>query len=281
MQIKITKEQLRQIITEEYEKVLFEEQFRHLMESDKVFKGIMAFLTGLSLMVGMEVADLNSQEAAATAEHAQQQVEHKDSNADRLKSFGKTVYPGTGFVWNDVTQEHPFTGEISLDPRAPGHMPLLRRGDYVYYVFPPDWSIAQQVFLDKGEPALDGAPYISVPGSSVGTFPSAKEIESVFRKSRSKAIADDMAINFIDDYREDLIEMSSGSSFGALYLPAELIPDNEPLVVTGLTKRELYIYYYFGEGLGKEDAKWFLSHMPELEQMDSELPAQRLKRIKK
>ena len=129
-----------------------------------------------------------------------------------------------------------------------------------YWVLPPEWSVANEVLKDKQMPDINGMPYISVPGSSVGKFPTAEEVERVLGMT-SYSAPDQVAIGFTDQYKKHFETQPSGiPQIGLFYLPIHAIPDNMPMIKTGLTKRQQYITYYFGQALGKEDAKKFTEY---------------------
>ena len=269
--MKLTTKELRMIIKEELnvvlterQNVLFEQQLKLLKENDKIFKAILGMLTGLGLAVGQQVAQLGDQKAQQVQAKIEQAEEYMDSNADKEKAFEKFVYanPGRIFSWTDDTLED---NDEVLNVKSKETLPMYNIGTMdepnYYFVLPPEWSVAEQVLLDKQQPDLsNGLPYISVPGSNVGEMPSAEEVESVLSK-RSYPSQDQIAITFIDNYKDQFVPVPSGlRQFGNFQLPMEAIPDDLPMFKTSLTKREQYITYYFGQALGKEDAKKFTEY---------------------
>ena len=262
--MKITTEELRNIIKEELNAVLSEQQLKVLQENNKVFKAILGLLTGLGLAVGQQATQLDKQKAQQVQAKIEQAEEYMDSNADKEKAFEKFVYanPGRIFSWTDDTLED---NDKVLNPMSKETLPMYNIGTMdepnYYFVFPPEWSIAEQVLLDKQQPDLaNGLPYISVPGSNVGEMPSAEEVKAVLSK-RSYPAEDAVSITFIDKFKDQFVPIpSSVPNIGNFYLPVESIPDDLPMIRTNLNKREQYITYYFGQALGKEDAKKFTEY---------------------
>lgn len=256
----IIKEELNVVLTER-QNVLFEQQLKLLKENDKIFKAILGILTGLGLAVGQQVTQLDNQKVQQAQAKIEQAEQYMDSNADKEKQFNKFVYgnPGRLFSWTDDTVE----GNVNrLNPKSKETLPMMNVGtekapEY-YFVLPPEWSVAEQVLLDKQQPDLaSGMPYILIPGSNVGEMPSAEEVKAALSKT-SYPSQDQIAITFIDNYRDQFVPVPSGlQQFGNYQLPIEAIPDDLPMIKTGLTKREQYITYYFGQALGKEDAEKF------------------------
>ncbi len=223
---------------------------------------------GLGLAMGQQVVQVDSQKAQQVQAKIEKMEQHMDSNAEKLSEFEQFVNanPGRIFSWTDDTVENAY-GDMVLNQRSKETLPLMNIGTQdepnLYYVLPPEWSVAEQVLIDKEQPPLEnGMPYIAVPGSNVGEIPSAEEIQAVLSKSAQPN--DNTAIHFIDDYREDFVPVPSAlAQFGNFHLPIEAIPDDMPMVRTGLNKREQYIAYYFTTALGKEDAQKFVDHFEE------------------
>ena len=256
---------------------------------DKVKKG--AMVAGLAGLVGggiqSGVSDIETAQAQASAERQAQNLEQSSTIQNATKTLEDQSRNLAAQMW------HAGPGEGGF--RALPTNPL----DKTQGILSPDWSVLKQVQIDKasGTPAyeidqdiLDAAESFedlkdhykvkTQPSDTAKTFfkdfdprtePFTDASEISGPTDPTNPDADPPSYRGVDRFLSAAPGMPSATytqedgSIGfqnIVYVPFEDIPEDYILPQTGLTKKELYKKYYYGQGMSLEEFEMLKGDTP-------------------
>jgi hypothetical protein len=273
--VRITKSQLKRIIKEELEQVLFEHSSRdqrNVIEEGRF--GWMTTALAIGSMLGLAgLQNIGSGDgglySAAATERVRTELHSIDANISDLE---RGLHNTAAWSW-------------TTDADSRETFPTMEAGGVEYHVMPPEYSIYQQVLDDKenfkivkkevdagGEPQISptgpGGLYdYGPPGSSIEKLAASQsdlgDFFDMIKKKRNDTSTTSMAQKFMEDFSQpgdyELTDKVAGGK--RLITPKwEKLKDyDKKLPLSGLTPEEAYQFYMYGQYFSEDEKELFLT----------------------